>query len=115
MSKAKLGVLLAGAYGLGLTILLVVGLALPCGTLPRVRTALSRVPAAGHRAAQLVRVAVHAGSLGMKHLPALLEPQGVSPRAHSLRFCVREPWAGCGSALVPTATPILRVVVFNDG
>jgi hypothetical protein len=116
MSKAKVGVLLAGAYGLGLAVLLAVGLALPCGTLPHVRTVLSRVPAAGHRAAQLVRVAVHAGSLGVKHLPALLEPQGVSPRPHSVRFCVRESTASCGStAVVPTVTPIIRVFVRNDG
>jgi hypothetical protein len=115
MSKAKLGVLLAAAYGVGLAVLVVVGLALPCGTLPRVRTALSRVPAAGHRAAQLVRIAVHAGSLGLRHLPAVLEPQGVSPRTRSLRFCVREQSASCGSAVVPTVMPIVRVVLRTDG
>jgi hypothetical protein len=115
MGKAKVAVLLAGAYGVGVAVLLVVGLALPCGTLPRVRTALEKVPEVGHRAALLVRVAAHAGSLGLKHLP-LLEPQGVSPRKHSVRFCAREAAPGCGSSVVPTVTGrIVRVIVRNDG
>jgi hypothetical protein len=120
MGKARVGVLLAAAYGVGVAVLVVVGLALPCGTLPRVRTALGRVPEAGHRAALLVRVAVHAGSLGLKHLP-LLEPQGLSPQPRTLRFCLREPSVqkagpGCGSSVVPTVTErIVRVVIRNDG
>jgi hypothetical protein len=115
MEKARVAVLLAGAYGVGVAVLFVVCLALPCGTLPRVRTALQRVPEAGHRAALLVRVAAHAGSLGLKHLP-LLEPQGLSPQKHSLRFCVRETPAGCGSSEAPSVSgPIVRVIVENDG
>jgi hypothetical protein len=119
MGKARVAVLLAGAYGVGVAVLLIVGLALPCGTLPRVRTALEKVPEAGHRAALLVRVAVHAGSLGLKHLP-LLEPQGLSPHQRTLHFCVRdavhEAAPGCGSSVVPTvAGRIVRVIVRNDG
>jgi hypothetical protein len=120
MGKAKVGVLLAAAYGVGVVVLLVVALALPCGTLPRVRSALERVPEVGHRAAQLVRVAAHAGSLGLKHLQSL-EPQGVSPRKRTVRFCVREAGfgetaPGCGSAVVPPVWgTVVRVIVENDG
>ena len=115
MGKARFAVLLAGAYGVGVAVLLVVGLALPCGTLLRVRTALEKVPEVGHRAALLVRVAAHAGSLGLRHLP-LLEPQGVSPRKHSVRFCVRDAAPGCGSSAVPVVGPMLvRVLIENDG
>jgi hypothetical protein len=115
MGKAKLGVQLAGAYVLGLALLVIVAMALPCETLPRVRTALSRMPEMGHRAAALVRVAVHAGTLGVKHLPTILEPQGASSRRHSVRFCTREPVGGCGSSLAPLAPTIIRVVVRTDG
>jgi hypothetical protein len=115
MGKAKLGVLLAGAYAFGLALLVAVAMALPCETLPRVRTALCKMPEFGHRAARLVRVAVHAGSLGVKHLPTLLEPQGASSRRHSVRFCTREPAGGCGSSLAPLAPTIVRVVVRTDG
>jgi len=114
MGKARVGVLLAAAYGVGVAALVVVALALPSGTFC---TALHRMPEAGHRAALLVRVAVHAGTMGLKHLP-FLEPQGVSPRNHSVRFCVRESPAGCGSSVVPLVAPtphIVRVVVLNDG
>jgi hypothetical protein len=123
MGKAKLGLLLAGAYSLGLAILLVGALALPCEVQSRVRTAFSRMPEVGHRAARLVRVAAHAGSLGMRHLPALWEPQGAQPRNRTIRFCSREPSTGCGSRLSPgpsglvgpLAPTIVRVVVLNDG
>jgi hypothetical protein len=118
MGKARLGVLLAAAYGVGVVLLLTVALALPCGTLPRMRVALARVPEAGHRAAQLVRVAAHAGSLGLRHLPSALEPQGVSPRKRSLRFCVRETasGSGCGSAAVPLVAPVAVVrILLDDG
>ncbi len=87
MGKAKVGFLLAGAYALGLAVLVVIGLALPCGTLHQLRHALGKAPSTGHRAAQMVRVAVHAGSLGMKHLPAAFGPQGVPQRRRSFRFC----------------------------
>ena len=95
MGKAKLGVLLGGAYALGLAILAVVGLALPCGTLARVRPAVAAVPQQVERAVQVARVAVHAGALGMKHLPTLLGPQGAPPRSKVGRFCERE--VGVGS------------------
>ena len=123
MGKAKLGVLLAGAYALGLVLLLVGAMALPCETKSRVRTAFSRMPEAGQRAARLVRVAAHAGSLGIRHLPTFWEPQGASPRTRTLRFCSREPVGGCGSSLAPipsgslapAAPTIVRVIVRNDG
>lgn len=115
MGKARVGVLLAAAYGVGVAVLLVVAVALPSGTFC---TALHKMPEVGHRAALLVRVAAHAGTLGLRHLP-WLEPQGVSPRKHSARFCVRENPAGCGSSVVPLVAPtplrILRLVVENDG
>jgi hypothetical protein len=123
MGKATLGFLLAGAYALGLGILLVIGLSLPGGTLSKVRCALGQVPDFGHRALHLVRVAAHAGALGMSHLPAALEPQGESPHRRSMRFCTREPSSGCGSSLAPipgsSLGPVLpvvvRLVVRNDG
>ena len=90
MGKAKLGFLLAGAYALGLAVLVVIGLSLPCETLSWVRRAVAKAPSMGNRAAQVVRVALHAGSLGVKHLPAAFGPQGVSPRRHSTRFCIRD-------------------------
>jgi hypothetical protein len=119
MGKARVGVLLAAAYGVGVAVLLVVALALPSGTFC---TALHRVPEVGHRAALLVRVAAHAGSLGLRHLP-FLEPQGLSPRQRTLRFCVRDAAAqegapGCGSSVIRMVAPspqIVRVVVENDG
>jgi hypothetical protein len=103
MGKARLGVLLAGAYALGLVLLLVVAVSLPQGT---VCAAIHRVPAAAHRAAALVRVAVRAGSLGMRHLPAALEP--LSLHRHSVRFCSREAADGCGSTLSPVPLPAAR-------
>jgi hypothetical protein len=115
MGKARVAVLLAAAYGVGVAVLVVVALVLPAGTLC---TALHRVPEVGHRAALLVRVAAHAGTLGLKHMP-FFEPQGVSPRKHSVRFCVRERPAGCGSAVLPELAPvptrIVRLLVENDG
>jgi len=95
MGKAKLGVLLGGAYALGLAILLVVGLALPCGTLARVRPAVAAVPQHVERAVQMARVAVHAGALGVKHLPTALGAQGATPPRKLGRFCERE--VGVGS------------------
>lgn len=99
MGKTKLAVQLAAAYAAGLVLLLALALSLPCETQTRVRTVLARMPAAGQRAVQLVRLAAHAGALGVKHLPALLEPQGATPRHRALRYCSREPQAGCGSSL----------------
>lgn len=118
MGKAKLGLLLAGAYALGAAVLLVIALSLPRGTLC---SGLHRVPELSQRAAQLARMAVHAGSLGLKHLPAALEPQGLSPRHRALRFCTREPSASCGSStppqglLAPLAPRVLRVLVLKEG
>ncbi|MGO9831842.1 MAG: hypothetical protein ACLPJH_17045 [Myxococcaceae bacterium] len=121
MGKAKLGVLLAGAYALGLAILVAVALALPAGTLCWVRPALASVPQQAQRVAQVARVAVHAGQLGMKHLPAVLVPQGAASHRRTLRFCTREQSGGCGSGLVfpPLGTlravaPVLVNVVFTD-
>ena len=114
MGKTKLAVYLAAAYAFGLALLVAVGLALPCETLPRVRMALARVPEVGHRAVQLVRVAAHAGSLGVRHLPALLDPQGAQVRQRTSRFCLREPQAGCGSSATPTpslAEPVLHLLL----
>jgi hypothetical protein len=87
MGKAKLGVLLGGAYALGLAILVVVALSLPCGTFSRVR---ARVPQRLERAVQVVRVAAHAGALGVKHLPAVLGPQGATVHKKAVRYCVRQ-------------------------
>ena len=121
MGKAKLGVLLAGAYALGIAILVAVGLALPAGTFAGVRPALEAVPQQAQRAAQLARVAVHAGSLGMKHLPTVLSPQGVGSHRRNARFCNREDKGCCslrglpmplGNA--PQMGPILVRVLFND-
>ncbi len=97
MGKAKLGVLLGGAYAFGLAILVVVGLALPCGTFSWVRPAVARVPQHVGRAVQVVRVAVHAGALGVKHLPSVLGPQGATMHKKAVRYCVRE--LGVGSLL----------------
>ena len=118
MGKTKLAVSLAAAYGFGLALLVVLALALPCETLPRVRLVLARVPEVSHRALQLVRVAAHAGSLGVRHLPALLEPQGASTRQHASRFCLREPRAGCGSSVNATpdvVVPVVHLLLLNDG
>lgn len=117
MTKARVGVLLAGAYGLGLVILLAVGLAIPCETVRDMKSVLSRIPRAGHRAALLARVAARAGSLGLKHLPAVLQPQGISPHEHSQRFCLRERAAGCGRPLtiVPNVVPVVHILVGTDG
>jgi len=118
MGKAKLGLLLAGAYVLGAALLLVIGFSLPRGTLC---VGLHKVPELSQRAVQLARVAVHAGSLGLKHLPAALEPQGLSPRHRALRFCTREPFSSCGSStppqslLAPLAPLVVRVLVLKDG
>lgn len=114
MGKTKLVVHLAAAYAAGLVLLVGLVLALPC---PRVRMALAHFPEAGQRAVQLVRVAAHAGSLGVKHLPTLLEPQGATPRQRMLRYCLRERAAACGSTLAPPASLVLPVVrlVLDDG
>ncbi len=121
MGKAKLGVLLAGAYALGLAILVPVALALPAGTLCWVRPALASVPERAQRVAQVARVAVHAGQLGVKHLPAVLSSQGASVRRRSLRFCDRTQTSGCSSRLElpPLGTlralaPVLVHVVLTD-
>jgi hypothetical protein len=119
MGKAKLGLLLAGAYAFGLVLLLAVGLSLPKGTLCM---GLHRAPSIGHRAVQLARVAVHAGALGLRHLPAALEPQGLNPHRHTARFCTREPQDSCGSSVLPSLAPlaplaptVVRVIVLKDG
>jgi hypothetical protein len=120
MGKAKLGLLLAGAYAFGLVLLVAVGLSLPKGTLCM---GLHRVPDIGHRAVQLARVAVHAGALGLRHLPAALEPQGLNPHRHSVRFCTREASYGCVRSVLPGPTGViapfapllLRVVLLKDG
>jgi len=121
MGKAKLGFLLAGAYALGLAVLVVIGLALPCGTFFRVRHALGKAPSVGHHAAQMVRVAVHAGSLGVKHLPAALGPQGVPQRRHFMRFCTRASEAGSEASFLSRSAsafgsfaPSLVSVVLQD-
>jgi hypothetical protein len=77
MSKAKLGVLLAGAYTLGLVLAgVAVLVALPQGSTGAFRSAAARVPTAVGSAAEVARVAVHAGSLGLKHLPEAIEAEG---------------------------------------
>lgn len=76
MSKAKLGVLLAGAYTLGLALVALAALvALPEGTRGALVSAAARVPDAVENAAQVAGVAVRAGSLGVKHLPAAIEAE----------------------------------------
>ena len=114
MGKTKLVVHLAAAYAAGLVLLFALAVALPC---PQMRMALARVPQVGQRAVQLVRVAAHAGSLGVKHLPTLLEPQGATPRHRALRYCLRERASGCGSSLTPPAGLVPTVVhlVLDDG
>jgi len=77
MSKAKLGVLLAGAYTLGLVLVAVAALvALPHGTRGALLSAVRRVPDTVENAVQVARVAARAGSLGVKHLPAAIEAEG---------------------------------------
>jgi hypothetical protein len=100
MGKAKLGFLLAGAYALGLAVLVAVGLSLPGETRCRVQRALAKAPSMGRHAAQVVRVAMHAGSLGMKHLPAAFGPQTVPAKRHSSRFCIRDSGGDSESGLL---------------
>ena len=77
MSKAKLAVLLAGAYTLGLVLVAVAALvALPDGTRGALVSAVRRVPDTVENAVQVARVAARAGSLGVKHLPAAIEAEG---------------------------------------
>ena len=105
MGKAKLAVVLGAAYALGTVGLVGVALALPCGTLPKVRSALDRVPVAIQHVALVARAAVHAGSLGVKHLPTVLEPQGGFTRKHLSNFCLRDSALPCESALSPLPSP----------
>src|SRR5271166_328361 len=101
MGKAKLGVLLVGAYALGLAVLVAVALALPSGTFSWVRPALASVPQHTNRVAHVVRVAMHAGALGMRHLPEVLGPQGCAVHPKAVRYCTREPHGGCESVILP--------------
>lgn len=101
MGKAKLGFLLAGAYALGLAVLVAIGLSLPGETRCRVERALAKAPSMGRHAAQVVRVAMHAGSLGMKHLPAAFGPQAVPTKRHSSRFCIRDSAGESGLLQLP--------------
>ncbi|HXX30976.1 MAG TPA: hypothetical protein VEJ89_09690 [Myxococcaceae bacterium] len=88
MSKARLGALLVGAYALGLVLLGMVTLvALPRAARGAVRSAVRRVPDTARSAASVARVAVHAGSLGVKHLPAALEAGALELGADRLRPC----------------------------
>jgi len=122
MAKANWGVLLGGAYALGLAILLAVVLSLPSGTVCHLHAAVASVPLQAQRAAQLARVAFHAGSLGVKHLPAALGPQGA--RHRGARFCNRvQSSTGCsgqrlflplGALPAPTLVPVLVRVFFGD-
>ena len=122
MGKAKLGFLLAGAYALGLAVLVVIGLSLPCQTRSRVRHALARAPEVGRHAVQMVRVALRAGSLGVKHLPAAFEPQGVPQRRSTMHFCTHAA-EGDSSGLLPLPASafgslgpaLVRVVLQDDG
>jgi hypothetical protein len=122
MGKAKFGFLLGGAYALGVAILLVIALSLPCGTLPRVRLTLAHIPLAAHHALQLAKVAVHAGQLGVKHLPAALDRQGGTLRRHSGSYCVRQALGGSDSsiialpvgALTPLGPALVRIVLSED-
>ena len=117
MGKAKVGVLLAGAYALGLAILAAGVLALPQGSMCRV---VHSVPQQVAHAAQLVRVAVHAGTLGMKHLPTVLGPQGLGEHRGSSRYCNRVQTGDCvGRRLLPSleALPVpvlVRVLVSEE-
>ena len=117
MGKASIGVLLAGAYALGVALLVALALALPKGTLCRVRPTLEAVPAQAQHAAQLARVALHAGGLGVRHLPAALSSTG-----QRRDYCIREQAKSCARQLltepfgaVRTVAPVLvRVMVLPE-
>jgi hypothetical protein len=121
MAKPKVGVLLAGAYALGLALVGVVAvIALSTGAFPRTRSALRHIPRNAQRVADMGRVAVRAGSLGVKHLPAVFEGQAAPSRRSGVRLCALERTGGCGSSplrlesVVPTLAPLIRVVVIDD-
>jgi hypothetical protein len=104
MSKARLAVLLGGAYALGLVLLVGVAMALPCGKLTRFHSAVRQAPTAAQHAARLAQVAVRAGSLGVKHLPAVLESQGVFQRKRSIHLCHLQ---GSGANALPQLQRVL--------
>jgi hypothetical protein len=119
MSKARLGVLLGGAYALGLVLLLVVArVALPCGALAHLHGAVRQAPTAAQHAAHLAQVAVRAGSLGVKHLPAALESQGVLQRKRSMHLCRLQsgggPFPRLQTVLSELSVPSVRAYFFDE-
>ena len=118
MSKRKLGVLLAGAYALGLG-MLAVGALLVLPAFPRAHAAVRQFPGNAQRAARMGQVAARAGALGLKHLPATLESQGLRQGRQAIRLCRLDGSTPCGSTVIriqnvmPALAP-LRIVIDDD-
>jgi hypothetical protein len=118
MSKRKLGLLLTGAYVLGLA-MLAAGALVVLPAFPRAHAAVRQFPGNAQRAARIGQVAVRAGALGLKHLPATLESQGLRSGRPAIRLCKLDGSTPCASKLIrirnllPALAP-MRIVVDDD-
>lgn len=118
MSKRKLGVLLGGAYALGLG-MLVVGALVVLPAFPRAHSAIRRFPDDARRTARIAQVAVHAGTMGLKALPVVIESQ--SSGRSGMRLTRLEGSSSCGSSVIriqnilPTLSPASVVVIGDEG